>query len=72
VLTVVNFAGDESSGHVILPSSCSFIKGKQCVLQDYLSDQKLEKSGGQLLGENGGVWFKLGGWESRIYKIVCE
>lgn len=44
----------------------------RCELHDYLSDQKLEKSGGQLLGDNGGAWFKLGAWESRIYKIICE
>ena len=52
VLTVVNFAGEGSNGHVILPEKhFQWLRGKKVKLVDMLSDTVIEKDGGVLLGE---------------------
>mmetsp|Transcript_15652 Transcript_15652/g.30903 ORF Transcript_15652/g.30903 Transcript_15652/m.30903 type:complete len:533 (-) Transcript_15652:197-1795(-) len=73
VIVVVNFAGEESTGHIVLPSATgSIVSGKNCKLEDYMGGDTLETQGNKLLGENGGMWMKLKPWESHIYKVVCN
>ena len=51
VLTVVNFAGEGSNGHVLLPEKhFGWLRGKKVKLIDMLSDTVIEKDGGVLLG----------------------
>uniref|UniRef100_A0A6T8GFN1 Glycosyl hydrolase family 13 catalytic domain-containing protein n=1 Tax=Hemiselmis andersenii TaxID=464988 RepID=A0A6T8GFN1_HEMAN len=72
VLVVVNFCGEESTGHVILPSCLGgIVHGKNCKLEDLMGGESLDKEGGKLMGEHGGLWFKLHPWESHIYKVSC-
>jgi len=70
-LTVVNFAGEASNGHVILPAHhCGFLRGKKVKIIDMLSDTVIEKDGGVLLGDNNGLWLSLEPWKAHIFKIT--
>ena len=71
VLTVVNFCGDHSNGHIILPEKhCGFLRGKKVKLTDMLSDTVIEKDGGVLLGDHNGLWLNLEPWKAHLFKIV--
>ena len=69
-LTVVNFFGEYSNGHVILPAKhFGYLRGKKVKLTDMLSDCVIEKPGDVLLGEHGGLWFNLKPWQSHLFKV---
>jgi hypothetical protein len=71
MLTVVNFSGDWSNGHIILPDKhCGFLRGKKAKLTDMLSDTVIEKDGGVLLGDNSGLWLNLEPWKAHLFKIT--
>lgn len=73
VLVVVNYSKNNANGHIILPSALGQLKGKQCVLKDFMSDYTLEKDGRQLLGEsNGGMWMDLKPWASHIFRVTTK
>jgi len=72
VLTVVNFAGEGSNGHVLLPEKhFGWLRGKKVKLIDMLSDTVIEKDGGVLLGEHNGLWLSLEPWKAHIFQVTA-